>query len=181
MRLKRLSLLVLGFTFAVACVNTQKDTRPSAAPAKTAAPNAPVAPPAPKAWTDKFQQRALLVADEVRIEGPDGLLDHVASSIDPETLTRTEKVTPDGFLTTIEHKTGAPPGEIKVQLDRTEIVALRRVVLLERPGPVDVVLSAKGDILWTDLVTKAESRPRELRIEGKVARGVVAPGATVPR
>lgn len=173
MRLNRLSPLVLGFAVcAVACANTRKDTRPSPAPVRA---DAPVAPPVPKAWTDRFQQRALLVADDVRIEGPDGLLDHVASSIDPETLTRTEKLTPDGFLTTIEHKTGAPPVEIKVQLDRTEIVALRRVTLLERPGPVDVVLTASGDVLWTDLTTKQESRPPQLRIEGKVARGAQAP------
>ena len=177
MRLNRLSSIVLGCALC-ACVNTQKDTRPAPEPVN---PNAPVAPPVPKAWTEKFQQRAILVADEVRIEGPDGLLDHVASSIDPETLTRTEKVTPDGFLTTIEHKAGAPPVEIKVQLDRTEIVALRRVVLLERPGPVDVVLSAKGDVWWTDLTTKEEQRPRELRIEGKIARGQISAGAPVPR
>lgn len=165
-------IVLAALALAAACANTRKDTRPSAEPAHSAAP---VAPPAPKAWTDRFQQRALLVADDVRIEGPDGLLDHVASSIDPETLTRTEKVTPDGFLTTIEHKNGAPPVEIKVQLDRTEIVALRRVTLLERPGPVDVVLTASGDVLWTDLATKQESRPPQLRIEGKVARGAQVP------
>ena len=49
-------------------------------------------------WTDAFQKPAVLIANEVRIEGPRGLLQHVATMSDPSELDRKEETRPEGFL-----------------------------------------------------------------------------------
>lgn len=162
--MRHTSRSIVVLVLLLGCGSPPKDTHRSMDPTSN------VVPPLPKPWTERFQQPGLIVADEVRIEGPDGLLDHIATRIDPESHVRNEKTTPQGFLTTIEQRPNAAPLEIKIFLDRTEIVALRKVVMLERPGPVDVVLSASGDVLWKDLRTQAESRKPALRLEGKIPR-----------
>lgn len=128
----------------------------------------PLAEDAP--WTEQFTKPALLVADEIRIEGPVGLLAHAYTPHDPELHDRSEKTVPSGYLQEISVKPEVGPAEIRGKLDNLTIVALKRLVVLERPGPVDVVVLAAGDAYWNDQTTKEEQRSDTLRFVGKVRR-----------
>ena len=136
-------------------------------------PNAP--PPSdvtPKKtpWTDRFMKPAVLVADQVRIEGPVGLLEHLATPSNPELHDRTEKTVPAGYLQQISAKEGIGPVEIQAQLDNLTIVALKKLVVLERPGPVDLVVLAAGDAYYNDKSTAEEQRSDSLRFVGQIDR-----------
>ena len=150
----------------------KQDVR-SAAFAPAPDPNAP--PPtdalAPKPWTDRFLKPAALIALDVRIEGPKGLLDHLVTVQDPGVLDLELKTTNAGLLQTITFRKDAPPGgEIRAQLDQLGIAALRKLTILERPGPVDVLVVASGDAFWQEKGTDKELRGPTLRLEGKIAR-----------
>lgn len=121
-------------------------------------------------WTDQFAASALLVADEIRIEGPVGLLAHAYTPHDPELHERAEKTVPSGYLQEIVVKPDVGPAEIQGKLDNLTLVALKRLVVLERPGPVDVVVLAAGDAYWNDRTTKEEQRGDTLRFVGKIRR-----------
>jgi len=120
-------------------------------------------------WTDAFRQPAVLIAGEVRIEGPRGLLQHVATIANATELDRVEKTIPEGFLQEIVVKPEAAGAEIRAQLDQLAIVATHRLRVLERPGPVDVVVIANGDAYYAR-GKEAEQRGGILRFEGKIAR-----------
>ena len=120
-------------------------------------------------WTKDFEVAAVLLAADVRIEGPRGLIQHVATVSDPESLARAEKTLPEGFLQETTVKPEAPGAEIRAQLDRLSIVATHRLTILERPGPVDVVVVATGDAYWSS-GGQAEKRGDTLRFQGKIAR-----------
>jgi hypothetical protein len=147
---------------------TSHDERPGSAPA--AQQDARPMPDAMLPWTDAFQKSAVLLANDVRIEGPQGLIAHVATVSNPELLDRVEKATPEGFLQVVRLKEGVHGVEIKAQLDRLTIVALERLTVLEHPGATTVVVDAKGEVFWQDLDSKAEKRGEALRLEGKVPR-----------
>jgi hypothetical protein len=165
-------VLVQGF---VACASPDKNEPSARTPASgrkdagglDAASNA-----APEAlpWTDAFAEPAALLAAEVRIEGPTGLIAHVATVSDPEELERTEKTVPEGFLQVLSVKPQARGAEIKAQLDRLAIVALERLTILERPSPAAVVVLAKGDVYYAKLQTGEEKRSETLRLDGKIVR-----------
>jgi len=121
-------------------------------------------------WTSEFLEPALLVAAEIRIEGPVGLLAHVATRSDPEVHERVEKTVPAGFLQQITAKPGAEDAEIKAQLDNLSIVALRRLIVIEQPGPHDIVVTARGDAWWSELKDKTEKRAELLTLTGTIAR-----------
>lgn len=127
-------------------------------------------------WTKDFQQPAVLLAREVRIEGPRGLLQHVATISDPSEFNRTEKTIPEGFLQEIVVKPElaraqleGEGAEIRAQIDQLAIVATHRLYVLERPGPVDVVVLASGDVYYAR-GKETEQRGATLRLEGKIAR-----------
>ena len=124
---------------------------------------------APLPWTEAFQKPAVLIATDVRIEGPKGLLRHVATISDAEELNRVEKTIPEGFLQDIVVKPDAVGAEIRAQLDQLAIVATRRLTVLERPGPVDVVVLASGDAYWAR-GKEPEKRGDSLRLDGKIVR-----------
>ena len=146
---------------------TSHDERPGGPAAE---PEARPMPDAMLPWTDAFQKSAVLLANEVRVEGPQGLIAHIATVSNSEQLVRVEKATPDGFLQVIRPKEGIHGVEIKAQLDRLTIVALERLTVLERPGAKTVVVDAKGEVFWQDQESKAEKRGAALRLEGKVPR-----------
>lgn len=166
--------LLAGLLFAIAGCSTPKSKPPPAEPARGGAASgqpAPVSPPKyePAPWTDAFNQSSALLAAEVNIEGPPGLISHVASVSDPEELDRTEKVVPEGFLQVISVKAGSPTAHIKAQLDRLAIVALEKLTILERPLGTAVIVSAKGEVYWENSTTHDVKRGETLRFEGKVA------------
>ena len=127
---------------------------------------------APPPWTDAFERPAVLVAEEVRVEGPVGLLHHLATVSDPEEFERTEKTVPEGFLQEVAVKPDTPGAEIRAQLDGLAIVAFRRLTALERPGEVDVVVVARGEAYWAggEKGSEVEKRGDILRFQGKIVR-----------
>lgn len=136
-----------------------------------AAPDAPAArrkTEPEKPWTTRFAVKAALVADEVTIEGPPGLLNHVVVQQNEEFFVHETRATPDGLVlsTTLkEGVEGAPP--IRVRLDAWTIDALTRVRVLERPGEAPVVVQLAGDAWYRELETGAEERSAVLRFVGE--------------
>lgn len=164
------TLLVLSLC---ACSSPRREETTEAS-ATAASPRASEA--APRAgvpaglWTDAFTQRQVLIGAEIRIEGPKGLMNHLATASDAEEFDRLEKTLPEGFLLDISIKPEIVSGEIKAQLDALAIVATRRLVVLERPGPVDVLVLAQGDAYWRNPVTEEEQRGETLRFSGTIPR-----------
>ena len=111
-------------------------------------------PPPPEPWPGTFRRAALLVADQVAIEGPVGLLDHVALGQDDTRLDYAVETLPEGFRQVLTKKPGVDYVEIRAGLDAWEITALEQVLVIERPGavgdvPVRVV--AAGGVWWRSL------------------------------
>ncbi len=123
-------------------------------------------PPAPRPWTDTFRSPALLIADEVRIAGPKGLLDHIATRIEPDFHTYDAETVSEGFRQTFEPRDASAGIDIRAYFDALEVVALKRLVLLERPGEVDVVVQAAGDAFWRESASGREKRGSILRLVG---------------
>lgn len=99
-------------------------------------------------WPHVFERAALLVADDVYIEGPKGLLDHVALSQNADRLTYKVETLPKGFRQVVTAKDKGSYVQIKAALDALEITALKRIVVLERPGDVEVRVIARGGVWW---------------------------------
>jgi hypothetical protein len=160
-------LLVLA-----ACGSTP-DKKSSSPFAPAPDPNAP--PPVervvkPNPWTDRFLNDAVLVAAEVHVEGPVGLIEHLVTWREEEVLAIQEETTSAGFRQTFTLKPGVSGVEIRAQLDKLKISALSKLVVLERPGPVDVLVTATGNVFWKELNGATDKRAPSVRIEGKVAR-----------
>jgi hypothetical protein len=130
------------------------------------APNTPAEPPVVLPWTLEFQEEAVLVADDVRIEGPPGLRDHIAVVQDLEIQDYVEKTLPEGFLREARLKTGVGGFGIRAQLDNLTIAATKRLRILERPGEVPITIEARGEAVWTNTKTKAERRGDFLTLVG---------------
>jgi len=109
-------------------------------------------------WTQEFMDAGLLVADVVYIEGPKGLLDHVALSQDDELMDYTVETTPDGFRQSLVKKQGVGYAELRGALDALSITALRSLVVLERPGDLPVRIVAKGSVWYRGMPTTSLER-----------------------
>ena len=99
-------------------------------------------------WTEAFTHGALLVADRVVIEGPRGLMDHVALRQDATNLDYSADTLPEGFRQVLKRKDPSAFVEIVAGLDNWKIVALDSVMGLERPGDVEVRIVAAGRVSW---------------------------------
>lgn len=115
-------------------------------------------------WTARFYDPVLLVADDVFIEGPKGLLAHLAIRQDEGRVLFVQRTIPEGLLQQALVAEGLEGVEIRAQLDGVEIVALKRLRALERPGDVPVRLEANGEVLWRPLQGEEPER-RAARIE----------------
>jgi hypothetical protein len=129
----------------------------------------PLQAPAPEVlpWTRSFEASALLIADEVRIEGPRGLMDHIATRIEPEYHSYSATTLPEGFQQVFETREEGRGMDLRAYLDGLEVVAFERLVLLERPGDVPVVVEALGEAFWREAATGREQRAATLRFEGR--------------
>lgn len=137
-------------------------------PTTAAAPAAEARPDGPKPWTDAFGQKAVIVAEHVRIEGPDGLLDHIAVSADDAFYERT--VSHEGTtLTQVTLRLGDEVPIIRGQLDQWQIAAFRRITVIEHLEPCDVTVVATGDASLRDPLGK-EERGETLRWVGTIPR-----------
>jgi len=137
--MKRVGWLVVLLALVSSCGSTPKD--------EGFVPQT-VKDMASQPWPHTFERAALLVADQVLIEGPKGLLDHVALAQDPSSLDYEVETLPEGFRQAVSRKSGVGFIQIKAALDALDITALERIVVLERPGNVPVRIVAMGSVWW---------------------------------
>jgi hypothetical protein len=123
-----------------------------------------------KPWTLKFVKSAVLVAQDVHVEGPDGLLEHFVTRQELDIVDLVTKTTPDGLLQTFTLKPGLTNGDIRGQLDNLAITCMHRLEVLERPGAVPVVVQANGDAFYQEAGADMPTRGESLRFEGQVQR-----------
>ena len=129
----------------------------------------PFVPPPPPPWTNAFAVDAVLVAEEVHIEGPQNLLEHVATRQDPATVNET-RTTTQGLEQVIALRPGVDRAEIRAQLDGLKIVALRRLVVLQRPGSVPVRVRAVGSAFWSKADGSEQRRDDALELRGELGK-----------
>jgi hypothetical protein len=138
---RRSSLLALALAATLAC-RSDGDPSESAAAREAAALGFP--------WTRAFQEPALLIADEVYVEGPVDLLDHLALRQEPAVTDYETKTTEEGLRQVLSIKPGIGGAELRAQLDAWQLVAMRRLVVLQRPaGDAPVLLRAGGNVYWS--------------------------------
>lgn len=137
-------------------------------------------PWAPVPWTGAFMDSAVMLADSFRIEGPQGLLEHVVASSDDELFERSLQTTPDGLLQVISRTSENGP-EIRVQVDGWTLAAFRRVTILERVGDSAVRVIASGDALWRDANGRIAKGSR-IECQGEIGdqNHAIPAGATAP-
>lgn len=137
-QVQRFSVLALVLTtlslFFASCTTTQ-DTRSSQGELR-------------QTWPKRFREPAILVADEITIEGPPGLLNHVATEQNPEAVDYEVTTTPNGLLQSAVVRQNANRGNVQAQLDGWTLVATRRMQVLERPGRGPVRVLSKGNAYW---------------------------------
>jgi hypothetical protein len=125
--------------------------------------------PAPKAWTDAFLKKSILFADEIYVEGPQGIIDKTAMRIEPEIMDSSTRTTKDGLLQEAHMKSDAG-GEVHAYLNNWELVGFRRIRILERVAPCDVKVRASGAARFVDVGSGAEKNGDSLEFEGKIPR-----------
>lgn len=154
----RTTLLLLAFSlpFALAC---QAPREPESGLVLE-----PVALPS-RTWTDAFRREAVLVADEIVIEGPHDLIDHVVLQQDEETTAYTTKTVTEGLWQELvaRPETGV---EVRAQLDGWSLAAFRRITVLQRPGDVPVTVRARGKAYWAAVDGSGERRQENLVFQG---------------
>lgn len=112
-------------------------------------------------WPDDFKASAILLADEIEVSGPKGLLGHIALRQDPELIAYRIETTSAGLLQEARAREDAGYVEIRAQLDNWAVVAMRRMTILERPGDVPVEVRARGNTVWHPAEGAAERRGAE--------------------
>lgn len=155
----RVACALLALSLA-ACQREKQPEKPSEMPL-TLEP----APPPPRAWTTAFLKEAVLIADEIVIEGPHDLIDHVALRQDEETTVYVTKTIPEGLLQELSAKPEAGV-EVRAQLDGWALAALRKITVLQRPGDVPVTVRARGDAYFAPASGGSERRDQELVFQG---------------
>lgn len=168
MRMRKLErLLVLGLMSLVSC---------NAAPDEPAEPDVPRPPATLGRWTSAFLERGLLIADEITIEGPPALRDHLVMPQDAVGSSSSTRATDEGLLQIVEAKPEGGAAEIRAYLDNWEIVATKSLRVLERPAEIDVELVARGDAAFHPLGETAPTdgsgarRGAELSFQGELDR-----------
>lgn len=151
----------LWLALCFACGTTRQDA------GRASHPEPP--PPVPGPWTEEFLRPAVLIADVVEIEGPQGLIAHVATRPIQGEHERVERTLAEGFEQEIK-VTAPTSSEIKVWLDQLDITAMRRVRILERVGGGPVVVRASGDAFWRATGSPEERRGPRIELRGDVPK-----------
>jgi hypothetical protein len=157
--------LALGIALLGACQQPSKQSASS----KGNPEDALNAPPVSRAWTDAFVKKAILFADEIVVEGPQGIINHTVVRVEPDIHEFSTRTTPEGLLQGTRLKPGAG-GEVHAGLDNWELIGFRQITILERVAPCDVHVRARGDVRFVDQTTKEERHGAELGFEGKIPR-----------
>jgi hypothetical protein len=158
-------LVAIPFLGFAACQQPEKQ---STSP-KNGSNAADLVPPLPKAWTEAFLRKSILFADEIVVEGPQGIIDKTAMRIEPEIMDSSTRTTKDGLFQEARMKPNMG-GEIHAYLDNWELVGFQRITILERVAPCDVKVHARGAARFVDLGSKQEQNGESLQFEGKIAR-----------
>ncbi|QDU68864.1 hypothetical protein [Engelhardtia mirabilis] len=107
-------------------------------------------PPPPRLttgpWTDSFNDESVLIAEVIEISGPDRLAQQFVARQDPGNVDFEIKTVSQGLWQ--EYRVVQPGAVIEAQLDAWKLVATKRLVVLQRPGRVDVQLRADGDAFF---------------------------------
>ncbi|MFT5050992.1 MAG: hypothetical protein ACI8QZ_002399 [Chlamydiales bacterium] len=123
-------------------------------------------------WTTFFMESSALLADSIAIEGPEGLIAHAAARADNAVHLRSVRTTKEGLLQEFRVRTDAvavqQTSAIRGQLDAWQIMALRRLTILERPGMTSVRVVARGDAFFRDPVSGEEQRGDALEFVGEL-------------
>ncbi|MBM3977256.1 MAG: hypothetical protein FJ299_09735 [Planctomycetes bacterium] len=137
---------------AAGCGTTEP--RPVPQPVEARSKPAPAADSAKRPWPTELAAEALLIGDVIEIEGPEGLIEHLAVRQEGQDVEYKAETTADGFLQTWNAKGGA---EVRGQLDNCVLAALQRLSALERPGATSVEIRATGAVFkrrgpqgWTE-------------------------------
>lgn len=174
-RLRRTALLALPLSLALACASTNENMEQpeqnQAEPQLSLEQRSAEVPRTPQAnrvrpWTGRFQNESVLLADEIHIEGPKGLLEHVVSVQDPARVEYVVKTTPSGLRQTTRLREDGQPAQIDAQIDAWRLVAFRRLVVLEKPGDVPVRLRGVGRAIHRDGDTGARTEQNVLEYVG---------------
>ncbi len=144
------------------CTSPEPEGKPPAAAASASGAEA-------AAWTQAFREPAVLLAAEVEIEGPPGLIAHVAMTVDPAIHDYAVRTVPEGLLQEVSVKSPVDGGLVRCQLDHLQIAAERRVRVLERPHTVPVTVTASGNAYWTNTAGQ-ERRGETLHLTGQAAQ-----------
>jgi len=153
--LLRLALALLAF--AAGCV----------APGELDAGGGPAGEPElPRPWTARFRSQGLVVADRIFIEGPQGLLDHVAARSEDGFHSYEAETLPEGFRQTFRVLRPEAGVELRAYLDAFEVVAFRELVIIERPGELPVRIHASGDAFMHEEGGAEDRRGTQLEIVG---------------
>ena len=155
-----LSALLLSLLLP-ACVTTDADTESAPEPAE-----GPLFEPS-LPWTTAFVDSAILVAEEIHVSGPSGLLRHFAARVEEEYHARDEETIPEGYRQIITVRPDGPMVEVRGYLDHLELAATARLTVLERPGDVDVVIEASGDVLYSCSAQERTERRSSIRLVGR--------------
>ncbi len=109
----------------------------------------------------------MLIADQILVEGPADLLEHIAIRQEPELFDYKTTTTNAGLRQEISIKEGEGGAEIRAQLDAWSLCALRELVVLQRPGEVPVRVLAAGNAAWIPVSAGlAERRAERLEFQG---------------
>ncbi|MSR61703.1 MAG: hypothetical protein EXS08_04540 [Planctomycetes bacterium] len=160
--MKHSRILVAAFAVLFCACRTQekKDASSGSGPALNLEPAQP-----PREWTRAFQKAAVLVADEIFIEGPSDLIDHVVLVADPDTNEYTTKTVTQGLLQELVAKPNSHV-ELGAQLDAWKLAAFRRITVLQRPGEVCVTVRASGEAYFAPADGSGEKRENQLVFQG---------------
>ena len=127
----------------------------------------------PEVWTEAFQPEAVLVAEDVWIEGPPGLLQHVVVAQNARDYDHFVRTTPEGFLQQSQVKPELAGGAatawspLRAQLDNLIIAPSHRIRVLERFGPADVIVRAQGRVVWKRTDGTDEQRGDRVELVGR--------------
>ncbi|HVS17916.1 MAG TPA: hypothetical protein VMT18_04890 [Planctomycetota bacterium] len=106
---------------------------------------------------------AVLVAREVSIEGPPGLLEHFALRPDQRVHEYVVRTVPEGLLQEVTLRADVPPEPIRGYLDQLEVAAEVRLRVLERAVDCELVVHASGDAFF-QRPGRPEQRGESLRL-----------------
>ena len=142
-------------------------------PACSSNPELDTSPRPPRSegrWTNAFLTPSLLIAEDIRIEGPPALRSRLGLPQGGKNLNSITKATDNGLLHIFT--LGGDEGDtIQAHLDRWHIVATKRLQVLERPFEADVQIVARGEAAWvpnSEDDEQPERRGAELKFTGEL-------------